>query len=203
MTSIPQLRADINDLQVKLAAALARVKELETAGPIVVTEKVPFETVRIEYRDKVVEVPVYITKTEYVDRVTEVQDTKSLAAKDAEIERLKSEVAKIKEDLRAAKKKPAREKIVYRDREVMVPFETVRIEYRDKVVEVPGPDRVIEVIKEVPGPVVKEYIDRPMEIIKEIPGPERVVEIIKYIDNPDHIAMIKQLQSRLRKLEAK
>lgn len=176
MTSIPQLRADINDLQGKLAAALARVKELETAGPIVVTEKVPFETVRIEYRDKVVEVPgpektvevlrdvpVYITKTEYVDRVTEVQDTKSLAAKDAEIERLKSEVAKIKEDLRAAKKKPAREKIVYRDREVMVPFETV----------------------------------------KEIPGPERVVEIIKHIDNPDHIAMIKQLQSRLRKLEAK
>lgn len=163
MTSIPQLRADINDLQVKLAAALARVKELETAGPIVVTEKVPFETVRIEYRDKVVEVPVYVTKTEYVDRVTEVQDTKSLAAKDAEIERLKSEVAKIKEDLRAAKKKPAREKIVYRDREVKVPFETV----------------------------------------KEIPGSERVVEIIKHIDNPDHIAMIKQLQSRLRKLEAK
>lgn len=163
MTSIPQLRADINDLQVKLAAALARVKELETAGPIVVTEKVPFETVMIEYRDKVVDVPVYVTKTEYVDRVTEVQDTKSLAAKDAEIERLKSEVAKIKEDLRAAKKKPAREKIVYRDREVKVPFETV----------------------------------------KEIPGPERVVEIIKHIDNPDHIAMIKQLQSRLRKLEAK
>ena len=61
MTSIPQLKADINELQGKLSAALARVAELESMPERVVTITETIETV------KTVHVPIERTRVEYVD----------------------------------------------------------------------------------------------------------------------------------------
>lgn len=65
--SIPQLRADINRLQAELSAAHARIAELESKPETIREVKVPFDTVRIEYRER----PVEVVKIEYRDRVTE------------------------------------------------------------------------------------------------------------------------------------
>ncbi|MEQ1849737.1 MAG: hypothetical protein ABL890_04060 [Candidatus Peribacteraceae bacterium] len=51
-------------------------------------------------------------------------------------------------------------------------------------VSVPGPERVIEVIREVPIPVEPRVVVR--ERVVEVPGPERIVEVEKvvYRDRP-------------------
>lgn len=52
---------------------------------------------------------------------------------------------------------------------------------------VPGPERVIEVIKEVPIPTEPRVIVR--DRIVEVPGPERIVEVEKivYRDRPESL----------------
>lgn len=84
------------------------------------------------------------------------------------------------------------------DREV--PVEVVV--YKDRVVEVPGPerieyvDRVVE--REVPGPERVEYVDRPVKV--EVPVYRtRYIEYptVEYIENPEHLRMIEELQGKL------
>lgn len=80
---------------------------------------------------------------------------------------------------------PGPERVV----EVRVPFEVVRVEYRDviKEVEVPGTIREVEKLVpfEVQVPMYPPSVQR-IEVIKEV-----------YVDNPAHIAMIEQLQEKL------
>lgn len=89
--SIPQLQFDIGELQIKLTAAEAYIQELESRPPVVVREKVPFEVVRVEYRDKEVTTPVSAV-------------TADIAAKDAEIARLADELAAVTLQLMAAQR---------------------------------------------------------------------------------------------------
>ena len=68
----------------------------------------------------------------------------------------------------------------------------VRIVYRDKVVEVPGPERVVVKEVQVPGPervIVKEVPGPERVIVKEVPGPERIVYRRKVVvkEGPERI----------------
>ena len=100
--SIPQLKADINDLQSKLKSAYDRIAELENAPAKIVEVKVPFETVKTVKVEKPVEV------VKYVDRIIEKP-----------VEVIKEVVKVVNVDV------PGPERIVH------VPVETVRVEYVD------------------------------------------------------------------------
>ena len=67
-----------------------------------------------------------------------------------------------------------------------------RIEYVERIVEVPGPERVVEVVKEV----IKEV---------EVPGPERVVEVEKVVEDTTRVSQLlddnKSLKKRIKELE--
>ena len=114
--NIPQLKADINDLQSKLKSAYDRIAELENAPAKIIEVKVPFETVKtvkvekpvevIKYVDRIVEKPVKVIK--YVDRIVEKP-----------VEVIKEVVKVVNVDV------PGPERIVH------VPVETVRVEYVD------------------------------------------------------------------------
>ncbi len=116
--SIPQLKKDINDLQVKLASAKARIAELEALPERIVEVKVPMPPeVVIEYRDRDV--------VRVVDRIVTVDNPEHIA----EIDRLKLLLAK-------EKAKPA--KIVDVVKEVVKPVAMppeVIVEYRDRIEE--------------------------------------------------------------------
>lgn len=74
MTSIPQLHADINALQMKLAEANARIAEMENTPTSVREVLVPFETVKVEYRDRVSEpVTVYVDNPEHIATIAALQ----------------------------------------------------------------------------------------------------------------------------------
>ena len=74
MTSIPQLKADINKLQSELATAHARIAELEDRPEVIRELKVPIETVRIEYRDREpVVVTVYVDNPEHIATIERLQ----------------------------------------------------------------------------------------------------------------------------------
>jgi hypothetical protein len=72
MTSIPQLRKDINDLQAKLRAAQNKIKELESRKPdiktvyvdrpVQVIKRVEVPVEKIVYKEKLVEVPKQVIK---------------------------------------------------------------------------------------------------------------------------------------------
>jgi len=136
--SIPQLKSDINALQKRLAVALGRVAELEAMPPQVVEVKVPMPPERVvEYRDRDVE--------RVVERVVTVDNPDHVA----EIFRLRADLAEMRD-------KPA--EVVEVIKEVIKPVAMppeVRIEYRDRVVEVPV-ERVVEREVEV---MVKDPID--------------------------------------------
>jgi cell division septum initiation protein DivIVA len=72
MTSIPQLRKDINDLQEKNRELRARIAELESAQPKVIRVPVPGPE-RIVYRDRFV--------TEYRDNPDHIEMIRKLKAK--------------------------------------------------------------------------------------------------------------------------
>jgi hypothetical protein len=68
--------------------------------------------------------------------------------------------------------------IEYQDREVPVPGpERIVLQDVVKEVPVPGPERIKEVVKEVPGPIEYRPAPGPIEY-RDAPGPERVVERI-------------------------
>lgn len=74
MTSIPQLHADINALQKQLADARARIAELENTPTSIREIMVPFETVKVEYRDRVSEpVTVYVDNPEHIATIAALQ----------------------------------------------------------------------------------------------------------------------------------
>lgn len=74
MTSIPQLKADINKLQSELAAARARIAELENKPEVIREVRVPIETVRIEYREREPEiVTVYVDNPEHITTIERLQ----------------------------------------------------------------------------------------------------------------------------------
>lgn len=75
MASIPQLKSDINDLQVKLAAALERIAELESQPEKVVTVTEVVETV------KTIHVPIETVRVEYVDNPSLIEQIRQLQAK--------------------------------------------------------------------------------------------------------------------------
>ena len=54
----------------------------------------------------------------------------------------------------------------------------------EKIVEVPGPERIVEKIVEVPGP------ERIVEKIVEVPGPERIVEKMVQVPGPERIVKV-------------
>jgi hypothetical protein len=76
MTSIPQLRKDITDLQEKLRAAKDKIKELESRKPdtktvyvdkpVQVIKRVEVPVEKIVYKEKRIEVPKQVIK--FVDR---------------------------------------------------------------------------------------------------------------------------------------
>jgi len=183
--SIPQLKADINALQKRLAVALGRVAELEAMPPKVVVEKVPFETVKVEYRDRIIEVPVDrivevpveipVERVVHVDRVVEVpvKDATATRRADAlasELLAAKAEILDLKSKLATErKKKPKAAEVKEVKVKVPMPAET-RVEYRDRDV-VRVVDRVVEV---------------PVEVIRT----ERV-------DNPAHMAEVARIAAEL------
>src|SRR4029077_5605014 len=64
--------------------------------------------------------------------------------------------------------------VEYQDREVPVPGpERIVLQDVVKEVPVPGPERVVEVVKEVPGPIEYRPAPGPIEY-RDVPGPERV-----------------------------
>lgn len=65
--NIPQLKADINDLQSKLKSAYDRIAELENAPAKIIEVKVPFETVKTVKVEKPVEVIKEVVKVVNVD----------------------------------------------------------------------------------------------------------------------------------------
>lgn len=72
------------------------------------------------------------------------------------------------------------------------------MEYVDRLVKVPGPERIVEV-------------EKPIEIIKEVPGPERIIQVevpvekIVEVENLDRINNLsddnKKLKKRIIELE--
>lgn len=74
MTSIPQIHADINALQMKLAEANARIAEMENTPQAMREILVPFETVKVEYRERVSEpVTVYVDNPEHIAAIAALQ----------------------------------------------------------------------------------------------------------------------------------
>jgi hypothetical protein len=139
MTSIPQLRKDIADLQSQLADARKKIKELESRKPEVKTVYVdkPVQVI------KRVEVPVP-GPVKYVDRPVEVIKEKRI------------EVPVDRVITRTVTKEVPVEKIVYKEKRVEVLKQVIKVVEK----EVPGPVR--HVTKEIPGPV--EYRDNPKHI---------------------------------------
>lgn len=74
MSSLPQLRADINALQKQLAEARARIAELESMPEVVREVLVPFETVRVEYIDRApIEVVKYVDNPDHLATIAALQ----------------------------------------------------------------------------------------------------------------------------------
>ena len=108
----------------------------------------------------------------------------------ASIPQLRKDINDLQEKLRTAQSRiaelEAKPPVVVKDY-VQSPPE-VRIVYRDKVVEVPGPERVVVKEVQVPGP------ERVVKV--EVQGPERIVA------DPAQAEMIRKLQAKLRSLNA-
>jgi len=222
MTSIPQLRKDINDLQEKLSKANARITELESRKPEVVIKEV-----NVPYRvTKVVEVPVEVEKRievvkevagpkqiEYRDnpdalkRIDDLKGTiTALKKKIAQLESRKPDTIEVvKEKLiidpeTAASLKQAKARLTVANARI-AELETAppKIEYVDKVRAVRRvvvKEVPVEVIKEVQVEVIKKV---PVEVIKEVPGPARIVyverPVIEYVDNPELVEQIRKMRA--------
>jgi len=201
MTSIPQLQADLAAMQGKLREALSRIEWFEAQEPKVIEKPVPMpQEVKIEYRDRVVEVPGP-ERVVTVERIVEVPGPERIIRDEAAITAAQAEIADLKAKLAAEKRK--KRQVEVKTEIVKVPVEVDVIKYKDnpasgkeikrltdeltkfqlelaaerkKKTVIEYRDRVIE--KPVPMPVETkiEYRDR----IVEVPGPERVV----YIDRP-------------------
>jgi hypothetical protein len=213
MTSIPQLRKDINDLQEKLRAAEAEIKRLRDLPPVEVVRevKVPERVVkvvekevpgpeRVVYRDgpeRVVEKRVNILGPErivYRDVIKEVpkQVTKVITkTQDSEetTKALKSAIDKIKRLESDLAKKPA---VEYRDRPVDVP----RVVMKTITVEKDS-DKTIAALKKAraENKKLKAALDEARSAVKtEVKTVE--IPVVQYRDNPEHITMIRKLQGR-------
>lgn len=173
----------IASLRRKWGEAQARIRELEARDPEVVD--------RVVYVDKIVEVPSP-ERVVYQEVPVEVPGPERVIYRDVPgpVREVKVPVVKVV--------KETVEKIV----EKPVPFDVVRVEYRDviKEVEVPGPERILERIVEVPGPIreVEKLVPFEVQVPMYPPSVHRI-EVIKevYVDNPAHIAMIEQLQEKV------
>lgn len=74
MSSLPQLRADINALQKQLTEARARIAELESMPETVREVMVPFETVRVEYIDRApIDVVKYVDNPDHLATIAALQ----------------------------------------------------------------------------------------------------------------------------------
>lgn len=199
MTSIPQLRKDINDLQEKLRARDAEIAALKARDPEIVykTIEVPKQVIkvvekevpgpeRVVYRDgpeRVVEKTIRVPepgpeRVVYRDREVPVQVIKTVHV-EVPIDRIIDRIEYKDKPDTIDRLKKARAEIRKLKAELE---EKPKVEYRDKIVEVPK--QVIKTVPmEIPGPIRRVYI----------PSPERV----EYRDNPKHIEMIKHLRSRL------
>lgn len=93
---------------------------------------------------------------------------------------------------------------------------TTVVEYVDRLVEVPGPERIVEVekeiIKEVPVERIVETVvekiievEKPVEVIREVPGPERIVQVEKVVEDTARINQLAEdnriLKKRIKELE--
>lgn len=141
--SIPQLKSDINAMQGKLAKALARIAELESAPPVVIEKPVPMPAEKPVIDRRTVDTQVvYVEKekpvampperiVEYRDRVDTVivVSEKQDKAKDSAILELQAEILDLKAKLSAEKRK--KRKVEVKKEYIKVPIEVERIVYRD------------------------------------------------------------------------
>lgn len=75
MSSIPQLRKDINDLQLKLSAAESELAELKSAPPRVIVKT---EVVTVEGKEKIIYIDkpstVYVDNPALIDTIRKLQE---------------------------------------------------------------------------------------------------------------------------------
>jgi len=198
---IAGLEAEIATLQKKhklaleqekeLAAAEAeRVKLLHEAEVRKLTSLQEAEQLRLTELDRRT---AELLATEKEIRASTEEEAKRLRA---DKEALREELSQIKDDLRGAKadltslEKALRDSVEQNNelREKNEELRAQKAKVQERVVEVPGPERIVtkEVIKEVPVPGPERIVTK--EVIKEVevPGPERIVtkEVIKEVEVP-------------------
>lgn len=179
------------DQEKELAAAEAeRVKLLHEAEVRKLTSLQEAEQLRLTELDRRT---AELLATEKEIRASTEEEAKRLRA---DKEALREELSQIKDDLRGAKadltslEKALRDSVEQNNelREKNEELRAQKAKVQERVVEVPGPERIVtkEVIKEIEVPGPERVVTK--EVIKEVPvpGPERIVtkEIIKEVEVP-------------------
>ena len=184
------------DQEKELAGAEAeRVKLLHEAEVRKLTSLQEAEQLRLTELDRRT---AELLATEKEIRASTEEEAKRLRA---DKEALREELSQIKDDLRGAKadltslEKALRDSVEQNEelREKNEELRTQKAKVQERVVEVPGPERVVtkEVIKEVEVPGPERIVTK--EVVKEVPvpGPERVVtkEVIKEVpvEGPERV----------------
>ena len=184
------------DQEKELAGAEAeRVKLLHEAEVRKLTSLQEAEQLRLTELDRRT---AELLATEKEIRASTEEEAKRLRA---DKEALREELSQIKDDLRGAKadltslEKALRDSVEQNEelREKNEELRAQKAKVQERVVEVPGPERVVtkEVIKEVEVPGPERIVTK--EVVKEVPvpGPERVVtkEVIKEVpvEGPERV----------------
>ena len=184
------------DQEKELAGAEAeRVKLLHEAEVRKLTSLQEAEQLRLTELDRRT---AELLATEKEIRASTEEEAKRLRA---DKEALREELSQIKDDLRGAKadltslEKALRDSVEQNNelREKNEELRAQKAKVQERVVEVPGPERVVtkEVIKEVEVPGPERIVTK--EVVKEVPvpGPERVVtkEVIKEVpvEGPERV----------------
>ena len=184
------------DQEKELARAEAeRVKLLHEAEVRKLTSLQEAEQLRLTELDRRT---AELLATEKEIRASTEEEAKRLRA---DKEALREELSQIKDDLRGAKadltslEKALRDSVEQNEelREKNEELRAQKAKVQERVVEVPGPERVVtkEVIKEVEVPGPERIVTK--EVVKEVPvpGPERVVtkEVIKEVpvEGPERV----------------
>jgi hypothetical protein len=199
MSTIPQLRKDINNLQDKLRAANAKIKDLESRNPEVVTQ-----TVEVPVRAfRTVEVPVEVIRT--VEVPVEVVVTREVKVPiEVPVEVIREVTVEVTNPETARELRKARAELTVVQERISelenAPPKVETVEVIKKVRHVVVKEVPVEVIREVEVavPVVREVIK---EIPVEIPGPAQIEYVdrvdIQYRDNPELVRHIEELRARL------
>lgn len=185
MKSIPQLRKELNDTQLKLFAAEAEIKRLRSLPPVEVVRevKVPVQVVKVVERD--VPGPERIVYKEGPERVV--------------VKRVEVPVEKVV--VREKKVEVPVERVVIKENRVEVPVQVIKVVekpvevVREVIKEVPGPTNVKTVIKEGPERIV--HVDRPIDVPRLV---TKTVTVEK--DSDATIAKLKKARAEIKRLKA-